>query len=268
MSETPVLYQEIYRCELCSQFDNPDPNGIIGFVRPGSNQTFPVSHFGDIANSLIWLVATNPKGDRNDPNVGHLVSQYDMRSRSMLSAQDAQSVYNHFNSYFKNSSNIHSFFDVFLHLLDGIRVNDHKCTFENGKICAVDAIKCPTDLDWQVFVRKPEGKKVWHNCLGNKSRPGPNRFLIKQIILHKPLVLIFVGTDGLVPMQHKGSKNKVLTSLIPDDLKTYLMDVKYSAYPKRVSISLGGAGRISRAPVMIIDRLHHTVGKIIGDSLN
>ena len=79
------LYGKIYRCEDCSNIPPIDPDGVSDFVCTGEKQTFPVSHFGDIIKSKIWIIATNPKGDRNDPNVGHLVKDYAQSSRKLIS---------------------------------------------------------------------------------------------------------------------------------------------------------------------------------------
>ena len=57
---------------------------MFPFVNNGSQQTIPVSHFGDIENADIWLILTNPKGDLNDSNVGHLVGNYDVTGRENL----------------------------------------------------------------------------------------------------------------------------------------------------------------------------------------
>lgn len=92
------LYGDIYRCEACAYFT--DPEGVSEFASPLSKtgQTFPVSHFGDIKNALIWVVVTNPKGNRNDPNVGLPVKNY-AGNRAILNDSDIGRVFQQFSSY-------------------------------------------------------------------------------------------------------------------------------------------------------------------------
>jgi hypothetical protein len=70
------FYSRLYRCEDCKEIRNPC--GVYYFVNgkgtPCSSEylppTIPVSHFGDIANSKLWVVTTNSKGDKYDLLVG------------------------------------------------------------------------------------------------------------------------------------------------------------------------------------------------------
>jgi len=227
------LYNDLYRCESCS--DLLDPHGVAPFTKPGNAQTIPVSHFGNIDESLIWVVFNNPKGDRNDQNVGATPRQFGAIGRSTLSEDDIQRVKDHFNQYFKMEVGCHDFFKKWEFLLNGLRVIGKTVTFENGGICAVDLIKCPTVESWMGFVMKPEGKKVWDNCL---RRPDGNRFLLKQIDYHKPAIIILAGTQSCVKKQWKGGMNRELSCLVSNEGSILIKRVFTNTLPRRLSLGL------------------------------
>ncbi len=228
-----MIYNSIYRCSCCVGFTHP--NGVHDFVVKGPRQTIPVSHFGDIEKSKIWLILTNPKGDRNDANVGHLVSSYNVPGREDLSSAQVESIFQHFSTYFQRPGvNIHQFFNRFIEILDGLIVGGQQCTFQNGGVCAVDVIKCPTITDFQRFVRLDEGKKVWYKCLGRIRHTGPNHFIIRQIEKHNPPILIFAqSTAGLIGVNYKGNRKGCLQGL--NTMKIFIRRQN----PKRLSIDLG-----------------------------
>jgi hypothetical protein len=218
---------------MCSGRDFIDERGVIGFSADGINQTIPVSHFGEIDKALIWLILTNPKGERADSNVGHLVKQYNVTGRENLSDEQIKLIFQHFNKYFQRDS-VHPFFNPYMTLLNNLEVAGQVCTFQNGGICAVDVIKCPTLKDWQAYVRQNEGKKVWHNCIGHVRNPGLNHYLLKQIDNHLPRVLIFAqSTSGLIGVEYKGNSNGSLNEFA--NIKIFTRNVE----PRRISISLG-----------------------------
>jgi len=243
--------------------------GVHNFAGRAPSQTIPVSHFGDIDHAKIWLILTNPKGDRNDPNVGHLVSLYDANNRSTLSKVNVEEIFKHFSSYF-DRPNVHQFFAPFMRLLDNLVVAGHHCTFQNGGVCAVDLIKCPTIVDWQQYVRTNEGKKVWDNCLGRVRAQGSNHFITRQIQQHQPLVLIFAqSTYGLVGSEYKGNSQRVLNSAI--SLMAggkYISNVFLLENPKRISIGLHGTRMMNNcfaSPTnmkALHDTLQHAINKV------
>lgn len=259
------FYGEIYRCEECTKIPAIDPDGLSEFIRSGDKQTFPVSHFGDIISSKIWIIATNPKGDRNDPNVGHLAKDYNQLSRKSISREDTEQVFKHFCKYFENNHNIHSFFDPYMKLLDNINFKGQNLTFAKGEICVVDAIKCPTVKDWQGYVRSEEGKAVWYNCLGNKSKPGPNRFLIRQIELHEPLILIFPGTGGLVPVDSKGTRKNRFDYEIPIEISNLITEVRTHENANRISFIFSGAKRLLNASDHLKEEIRIFMQDVIND---
>jgi hypothetical protein len=228
-------YKSIYRCICCSGYT--DRNGVFEFAANSLRQTIPVSHFGDIENAKIWLILTNPLGVRTDSNVGHLVSNYNVTGRENLTEEHVGKIYHHFSSYFERVG-VHPFFRPYMHLLDGLIVGGHTCTFQNGGICAVDVIKCPTILPWQSFIinNPVEGRLIWHNCLERVRTvrtPRTNDFILKQIKRHNPPILIFAqSTIGLVGVQYKGNGNGSLQSF--DAMKIFTRN----QHPKRLSIGL------------------------------
>jgi hypothetical protein len=224
-------YKSIYRCICCSGYT--DRNGVFEFAANSLRQTIPVSHFGDIENAKIWLILTNPKGDLNDSNAGHLVGNYNVMGRENLTDKHVDEIYHHFSSYFQRMG-VHPFFTPYMALLDGLVVGGHTCTFQNGNICAVDVIKCPTITDWQKFVRTNQGKIVSQNCLGRVRTPGPNHFILHQITRHNPPILIFAqSTDGLIGVEYKGNGNGSLQGI--SNMKTFIR----TQPSKRLSISFG-----------------------------
>lgn len=226
-------YKLIYQCSCCSGKDFIDPNGVIGFTAKGVNQTIPVSHFGDIEKAAIWLVLTNPLGVRTDSNVGHLVKTYNVIGRENLADEHIQKIFRHFSTYFERNG-VNSFFNPYIKLLNGLEVDGRSCTFENGRICAVDVIKCPTIESWQAYVKKKEGKEVWWNCLGHIRETGPNHFILEQIKKHNPLVLIFAQcTIGLIGVEYKGRRDGNLRGF--PDVKIF----KRSQNQRCISIDLG-----------------------------
>lgn len=202
------FYSRLYKCEDCKEIRNPD--GVHQFVKGrGTPQspgylppTIPVSHFGDIVKSKIWVVTTNPKGDRSDPLVGFYVQKFGVSRRAYLKVSDIKSIFDIQCGYFReNKRRWHRFFLSFVGLLDGIRLGKHGLSFQSGDVCFVDAIKCPTEIAWGSFVRSEEGKQVWNNCLRVK-----NQFLLKQLEIHKPKIVLYYGTGSLVKVDQKGRK--------------------------------------------------------------
>ncbi len=226
-------YKSIYQCTCCSGENFIDPNGVLEFSAEGVNQTIPVSHFGDIKNARIWLVVTNPKGDRTDSNVGHSVNTYNVSDRKKFTDEHVQKIFKHFSAYFERNKT-HDFFKLYMTLLNGLRVKGRICTFENGGICAVDVIKCPTVKSWQAYARTSESKRVRQNCLGNVTTPGQNHFILEQIKKHNPHVLIFAqSTKGLIGEEYTGRKNGSLQGF--PNVKIF----KREQNPRRISIDLG-----------------------------
>lgn len=202
------FYSRLYRCEDCKDIRNP--RGVNYFINgkgtPRSSgylpPTIPVSHFGDIANAKIWVVTTNPKGDRNDPLVGLDVRKFGVKSRTHLAESDIHSIFETQCDYFRdNNTRWHPFFSVFVKLLDGIRFGPQSLSFRSGDVCFVDAIKCPTAIAWGSFVRSNEGKQVWNNCLRVR-----NMFLPRQLKIHKPRIVLYYGTGPLIKVRQKGKK--------------------------------------------------------------
>lgn len=259
------LYGDIYRCEDCSRFT--DPIGVMPFAGRGPNQTVPVSHFGDITTAKIWLVLTNPKGDRNDRNVGHLVSNYGVPNRSSFTDNDAHRIQDHFNRYF-HQSDIHAFFARHIRMLDGLELFNHRLTFQNGGICAVDVIKCPTISDWQRYVRTGEGKDVWCNCLGRVRTPGPNHFFLRQLNFHKPAVLIFTqSTHTLVSAGVRGAPNGRLMHFASN---RHISHVFLSEQKEQVSVSLCKTRMLNQCldSVKETQNLHQSIQTIVNAVFN
>jgi hypothetical protein len=239
------FYGELYRCEACSCLI--DPEGVYPFASPNApqGQTLPVSHFGDVKKALIWLVVTNPKGNRNDPNVGLAVKQF-AANRGALANEDIDPIFEHFSKYDFTSASP-EFFGPWRELLNDLIVGGKNVTFESGGICAVDLIKCPTRTGWLSYVKTDEGKKVWENCHGLKLKGHDfvkgSEFLFRQIELHNPPVVILPGTklngEGYTERAF-GRPNTRLKALIGDS-NAYVMNVRSLDDPKRLSIELGGA---------------------------
>ena len=238
-------YGKLYRCEACSCLI--DPEGVYPFASPNApeGQTLPVSHFGDIKNALIWLVVTNPKGNRNDPNVGLTVKQF-ATTRGALADEDIDPIFEHFSNYdFTTASP--EFFGPWRELLNGLIVGGTRVTFESGGICAVDLIKCPTRTGWLNYVKTDEGKRMWQNChalkvKGQELTKG-KEFLVQQIELHKPPIVILPGTklngEGYTERAF-GKPNPRLKALIAGS-NAYVINVRSLDKPRRLAIELGGA---------------------------
>ena len=94
-----ILYEEIYKCMDCASAVSDE--SVRSFVQTGPGQTIPVSHFGDIRSSKIWLVSTNPKGNRHDSNVSYLPPGF--VSRAALRPDQVQQVFGHFSAYFQSA---------------------------------------------------------------------------------------------------------------------------------------------------------------------
>jgi len=233
------LYHDLYRCESCSKLS--DPKGVAPFANPGAGQTIPVSHFGNIDKSKIWVVFNNPKGDMNDLNVGTTPSMFGASGRSTLTASDARRVKERFNRYFEAKGKSHKFFEKWKTMLNGLCIKSEELTFENGGICVVDLIKCPTVKSWMGYVMKPEGKKVWDNCLRDTNG---NIFLLKQIVHHKPTVIIFAGTAACVKKEWKGGKNRELSSLVEQSSSALVKTIWTMSLPKRLSLGLKSQRKI------------------------
>ena len=206
--EIQELYSRIYRCEDCKDCTNPI--GVHYFVNGNGNPsssnylpiTIPVANFGDVINAKVWVVVTNPAGDRVDPLVGLSVKSFKVNSRSQLNDEDIKKIFDFQCNYFKHGKDRwHPFFFTFYHLLNGIKIGNEPISFEAGDVCFVDAIKCPTQKAWMGYVMTAEGKRVWDNCLRKK-----NKFLEKQLLLHKPEIVLYWGTSGLIKAKIRGKK--------------------------------------------------------------
>jgi hypothetical protein len=237
------LYSRIYRCEDCKGIKNPI--GVHYFVngrgQPKSRDylpiTVPVACFGDVVNSKIWVIATNPDGsDRTDSLVGLPIDRFGIDKRSSLTDNNIEEIFNLQCNYFRQpKSNWHPYFLSFVGLFDGLKVEGKPVSFGNSDVCFVDAIKCPTSKAWMGFVMGADGKKVWDNCQRLK-----NRFLDQQIDLHQPKAVIFYGTAGLVKAEKRGQK--VLESdTFSNGLKLTLRLVYDDVAVKRVSVDFSKA---------------------------
>lgn len=237
------FYSKLYRCECCKGIRNP--SGVYHFINgkgsPQSSEhlppTIPVSHFGDIVNSKIWVVTTNPKGDRNDPLVGLPVQKFGVSSRAHLKDPDIKSIFQIQCDYFRAhaSGSWHHFFLAFFNLLDGIRLGKHSLDFQSGDVCFVDAIKCPTTIAWGSFVRSDDGKQVWDNCLRVK-----NKFLPTQLDMHKPTIVLYYGTGQLIKVNQKGKKVKESTRF-SNNLKLQTRYLSPKGRLERISIEFSKA---------------------------
>lgn len=199
--------------------------------------TIPVACFGDIVNSKIWVVATNPDGsDRTDRLVGLSINKFGVDKRSSLTEKNIEEIFTLHCNYFRQPKNDwHPYFHSFTCLFDGLKVQGQSIRFNAGDVCFVDAIKCPTSKAWMGFVMTDDGKKVWDYCQKSK-----NRFLDQQIDLHQPKVVIFYGTAGLVRAEKRGQK--VLESdTFSNGLKLTLRHVYDDSDIKRVSIDFSKA---------------------------
>lgn len=94
--------------------------GVAAFAARGVEQTIPVSHFGDISRSPLWLILNNPKGDRHDAAVGTVPRSFGAPDRSTLGSAAIASVKTHFDRYFQPGVRINEFFGPWIALLDGI----------------------------------------------------------------------------------------------------------------------------------------------------
>lgn len=233
------LYSDIYRCQSCS--DLTDPDGVRDFAAIGPKQTVPVSHFGDISNSPIWLVLNNPANDRSDLAVGTVPAQFGAPSRATLEIDAVDSIKKRFDSYFNGATRIHSAFAPWIALLDGLELDGEISTFASGRICAVDLIKCPTARNWAGYVMRSEGKTVWNRCLRDADA---NRFLIRQIELHRPRVLVFAGTAGCVGGQWRGRKDSSLTHLAEALSAEFISTIWTHPEQERLSIGLISQNKI------------------------
>ena len=181
------FYKELYACMHCSTAESE--RSVKPFVQPGPLQTLPVSHFGDISNAKIWLVATVPKGNRSDSNVGFRPTEFVSRTR--LTCEQTEEAFDHFSGYFTRDGH-DSFFDRWINILDGIEVAHQAQSFVGGGICCVDLIKCPTVDTWSGVLRGPDKQLIYHCFLNDESQ----RYLKRQVQLHHPKVLIFSAGLG------------------------------------------------------------------------
>jgi hypothetical protein len=243
------LYGNICRCESCSNVQDWD--GVREFAARGANQTVPVSHFGQINNAKIWLICFNPAYAWDDPNVGlkvgflsdHFeqpIQAGDMRDfdcRADLPDEAVEEAVRRFSEYdFKHDG--HKFFSPWMDALDGLSIDGDELTFGTGGICVVDAIKCPTRLPigrwWG-----DDAKAVAANC----GKTG-NGFLIRQIALHQPAIVIFAGTQKLVPAAVRGRANRGLLKIAQHPYITAVRCDK--SVPPRLCIELRSARGIKR----------------------
>ena|ERR1022692_1594584 len=227
-----ILYEEIYKCMDCASAVSDE--SVRSFVQTGPGQTIPVSHFGDIRSSKIWLVSTNPKGNRHDSNVSYLPPGF--VSRAALRPDQVQQVFGHFSAYF-NRQGYDSFFDRWIQILGGIELGGLSQTWQGGGICCVDLIKCPTRADWRGVVRGPD-KNLIYGCFRNS---GSRKYLKRQIDLHDPRVLIFsasLGGPAYYAENNRSNLNSNLRRLWPADMKTNCTGIWTAGSPSRLSMGL------------------------------
>jgi len=246
-SETD-LYRDIFQCESCSGFR--DLNGVATFAARGPDQTIPVSHFGDISRSPLWLILNNPKGDRQDVAVGTSPGIFGASTRAALSTASITSVKKHFDHYFQPGARISEFFRPWTDLLDGLRLDGEPLRFSDGRICAVDLIKCPTRGSWMGYVMTPEGKRAWDNCLRHDQG---NRFLLRQIDLHQPRILLFAGTQRCVGRTWRGSADRSLNALARQSKSLLIKSVWTLDARQRMSIGLASQRVLDRLGSRLVD---------------
>ena len=131
------LYSEIYRCEDCRGVRNPD--GVNYFIngrgKPSSTDylpiTIPVASFGDVVNSKIWVIATNPDGsERKDTLVRLSVNRFGAGRRSLLKDEHIKEIFRLQRNYFRQpQSHWHPYFLNFVKLFDGLKVSGQSISF-------------------------------------------------------------------------------------------------------------------------------------------
>jgi len=249
------LYGAICRCESCAGLQDWD--GVREFAERGARQTIPVSHFGRIHAAKVWLVCFNPANDRNDPNVGLTVSFLrdvledrvqagdlpDFTCRADLPDGAVEEAVRHFSEYDFEFDG-HEFFAPWRDALNGLTVGKDVVSFQNGGICVVDAIKCPTRLPIGGWFGR-EAKTVAANC----GKSG-NAFLLSQIAFHRPSIVIFAGTQNLVPAAVRGRPDQVLLKAADHP---YISAVRSNSTPSpRLSVELRSARGIKRTTPTIL----------------
>lgn len=252
---TEIFYSKLYKCDDCKE--SKEPCGVYQFVNgcgnPNSKSycypTIPVSHFGDIINSRIWVITTNPKGDRTDPLVNLSVDKFGVIQRSQLKSQHINRIFDIQSNYFREDhKRWHPFFLPFVRLLEGLQIEGTNTSFRKGDVCFVDAIKCPTATAWATFARTTDGKIVSENCLYLK-----NKYLENQIRLHKPKIVLYYGTGQLIKVADKGNKMR--------EYECYsngiTVQVRTLQEPKRVSIEF------SKADLKVTDSEWRTIRKML-----
>jgi hypothetical protein len=252
------LYGDIFRCESCSNLT--DVHGVASFAARGPDQTIPVSHFGDISRSALWLILNNPKGDRRDAAVGASPRSFGASTRAALSTASITSVKKHFDHYFQPGARISEFFRPWIDLLDGLRLDGEALNFSDGRICAVDLIKCPTRDSWMSYVMTPEGKRVWENCLRHDQG---NRFLLRQIDFHQPRILLFAGTQRCVGRNWRGSANRGLNALARQSNSLLIKSVWTLDARRRVSIGLASQRVLDRLGSQLINVERQHLQKVL-----
>ena len=245
------LYGSIFRCESCSDLTAVD--GVAPFAAPGPGQTIPVSHFGDISISSLWLILNNPKGDRLDEAVGTSPTSFGASRRAVLSDEAIASVKAHFDGYFRTGAGINAFFRPWIDLLDGILVDGEALTFSGGRMCAVDLIKCPTRAGWMGYVMTAEGKRVWDNCLRHDHG---NRFLLRQIDLHRPRILLFAGTQNCVGRDWRGRTDQQLNTLARASKSVLIKGVWTCDVHQRISIGFASQRALDKLDSQVVRKEH------------
>lgn len=235
-------------------------DGVATFAARGPGQTIPVSHFGDINNSPLWLILNNPKGDRLDAAVGTPPSRFGASNRAVLSSAAVASVKAHFDHYFQQGVGISEFFRPWIDFLDGVLLDGQALRFSEGQICAVDLIKCPTRGGWMGYVMTSEGKCVWDNCL--RHDPG-NRFLLRQIDLHQPRILLFAGTQGCVGRNWRGTANRRLNAIVRQSNSQLIKSVWTLNGRQRLSVGLASQRVLDRVDSQLVNMERQHLQKVL-----
>ena len=132
--------------------------------------------------------------------------------------------------------------------------------FSEGQICVVDLVKCPTRDSWMGYVMTPEGKRVWDNCL--RSSQG-NRFLLRQIDLHQPKILLFAGTQSAVGRAWRGTADRRLNALVRQSNSLIIKGVWTLGAHQRISIGLAPQRKLASLDSRLFDTERQNMQSVI-----